>query len=493
MATPTLPSGRMHRKPRTRVRSSVRPGEWGPDCFSNVIPVENGCILRPLSPWPWNPPDFHRVMRSLYYGWWIVIAASCNLFVCAGIGFFSFPVFLKFIEADSHWGRDALSNAGALAALAAGFATPAIGYALDRYRAQIVMIPGAVLLSASFLLLSRSDSLVQMYALFVAMGIGMAATTGLPCQTLISRWFEEKRGRAMGAITVAAGMGGMFWMPVTTRLIEATGWRNAYWVLGTVIAAVSLPVIGLILRSSPQSMGLAVEGRGNEARLAETLKSRAAGAGGAGPDCTTAEAMGTVGFWIIFCASFLGPFAASGFGLHVVSFLSDSGLSSGGASGVWSAVIGTSIGGTFLFGFLSERFQKRYLCSAAHFTRSLSLLFLVLFALERVPRVAAISQFIILYGLAMGCMNVAGPLLLSETFGVKAFGKLMGLMGIPVTLGMALGQFLSGWLFHLQNNYHIAFSAFVLAYLLSGISLIFVKPTFLLSGPSRLSDRTSNR
>jgi len=224
---------------------------------------------------------------------------------------------------------------------------------------------------------------------------------------------------------------------------------------------------------------LAVEGRGNQAPMCERLKGRESAADGVGAGHTTAEAVGTLGFWIIFCASFFGPFAASGFGLHVVAFLSDSGLSSGGASAVWSAMLGTSIGGTFVFGFFSEKLQKRYLCCTAHLVRSLSLLLLVLFALERVPRVAAISQLILLYGLAMGCITVANPLLISETFGVKAFGKLMGLLGIPVTFGMALGQFLSGWLYHLHSNYNMAFSAFALAYFLCGISLVFVKPYFL--------------
>ena len=196
----------------------------------------------------------------MYYGWRIVIATSCTLFVCSGIGFFTFPVFLKFIEADLHVGRDSLSYAGALGALAAGFATPAIGYALDRFGARSVMIPGAVLLSASYLLLSRSDSILHLYALFLAIGIGMAATTILPSQTLISRWFVRRRGRAMGITAVSAALGGMFWMPVSSRLIEGLGWRNAYEVLGIVVAAVSLPLISLFIRSSPQAMGLPMEG-----------------------------------------------------------------------------------------------------------------------------------------------------------------------------------------------------------------------------------------
>ena len=308
----------------------------------------------------------------MYYGWRIVIATSCTLFVCSGIGFFSFPVFLKFIEADLQVGRDSLSYAGALAALAAGFATPAIGYALDRYSARAVMIPGAVLLSASYLLLSRSDSLLHLYALFLTIGIGMAATTILPSQTLISRWFVKRRGRAMGVTTVAAALGAMVWMPVSSRLIEALGWRNAYEVLGIVIATVSLPLISLFIRNSPQAMGLAVEGVGNRSPEAVMFKGSLPPLDELGPGYTLAEALATRGFWLIFCSSFFGPFAASGFGLHVVAFLSDTGLSPVEASSVWSAVIGVSIGGMFLFGFLAEKYQKRYLGSAAMFSRGLA-------------------------------------------------------------------------------------------------------------------------
>ena len=69
---------------------------------------------------------------------------------------------------------------------------------------------------------------------------------------------------------------------------------------------------------------------------------------------------------------------------------------------------------------------------------------------------------------------------MSETFGVKSFGWLGGLIGIPFTLGMALGQVVGGRLFVLQNNYTLAFSAFALAFFLSAVALALVKPYFLM-------------
>jgi MFS family permease len=345
------------------------------------------------------------------------------------------------------------------------------------------MVPGAILLASSYLLLGRSDSALHLYMLFLAVGIGMAATTILPSQTLISRWFLKRRGRAMGVMTVAGALGAMVWMPVSSRLIVALGWRGAYEVLGVVIAAVSLPLILLLIRNSPQAIGLALEG--DEEEENGPFQAIPHGSGtppvqGTGPGHTTAEALATRGFWLIFCSSFFGPFAASGFGLHVVAFLSDSGLSAGKASLVWSTVIAFSIVGMFFFGFLAERCQKRYLASAGMFSRGSSVLLLVLFSLGVVPAAPSIGQLVILYGLALGCVQVVSPLLMSETFGTKSFGRLGGLIGIPFTLGMALGQVVGGRLFVLQNNYNLAFSAFALAFFVSATALALVRPYFLL-------------
>lgn len=417
--------------------------------------------------------------RKIYYGWWIVLAAFSSLFVCAGIGFFTLPIFLKFIEADMGWGRDSLSNAGAISALSAGFITPVIGYLIDRFGMRTVMVPGALILSAGFLLLARIDAVYQLYLLFIAVGIGMAATTILPCQTLVSRWFDRRRGRAMGIIAVANGVGGVVWVNASDLLIQSRGWRNAYEILGIIIAVIALPLIWFIVRSSPQSMGLSVEDRSipESEFTASTTEKSVAGTEEAG--YTVREALGTMSFWLICCATFFVMFSASGFSLHAVAFLSDSGLSSRNAALVWSISLGISIVGRFAFGFLSERYQKRYLASAGNISRFFSLLLLVFFALKLVPQAAALVQLVILYGLGQGCNAVMSPLIIGETFGVKAFGKLMGLLGIPYTIGMALGQVAGGHLYESQDNYNIAFAVFALAFLFAGIAVVLAKPYFL--------------
>jgi sugar phosphate permease len=416
-------------------------------------------------------------MKNMFYGWWVVLASFLTLFVCIGIGFFSFPVFLKAISDDTMWGVDKLSWAGAISSLAAGVATPVVGYVVDRHGARAVMLPGALCTSISFLLMGKVASIDQMYVLFLFSGLGLSMTTILPTQALVSRWFVRKRGRAMGLVTMGGALGGMVMMPVTTLLIEALGWRDAYGTLGIIIAVVALPLIVFVIRSTPASMGLQVDG---ESAKASAEIDAAPSVEESGYELRSA--LRTRSFWLILCASFFGVFAGAGFGLHIINFLSKSDLTLRNATLVWSATTGVSIAGRFLFGYLAENRQKRYFAFGADVVRTASVLLLVLFALGMMPLSMAVAQLVLLYGLFVGCSAVMAPLLISETFGVKSFGKIMGAIGIPYTIGMALGQIVGGSLYSRYDSYVVAFSVFAAAIFLAGIFLVLARPVFMLDG-----------
>jgi MFS family permease len=419
--------------------------------------------------------------KKIYYGWWIVLAAFVTNFICAGIGFFTLPVFLKFVSEDMGWGLKTLSVAGAISALAGGFISPGLGYIIDRFGPRAVMIPGALILASSLFLLRWVGSTWQLYLLFLALGMGMAGTTILPSQTLISRWFAVKRGRAMGIIAVSGGLGGVIWMPVANHLIASIGWRDTYAILGIIVAAATIPIIAIIIRPSPASMGLPMDGLdvspGKEAGGAEK---------GGEPGYSTGEAVKTKSFLLILCSIFFLTFASSGFGLHAINFFVESGLPSDRATYVWSATFAVSIVGRFFFGYISERFQKRYMASTANVVRAASVVLLVLFSFKMLPAPVAIVQLVILYGLGNACNAVMNPLIIGETFGVKAFGKVMGLIGIPYTIGMALGQVAGGLLYDWKQDYTIAFGAFALSFILAGVAISFARPLFLLESREAL-------
>jgi MFS family permease len=416
--------------------------------------------------------------KSIYYGWCIVCATFGILFVCAGIGFSTLAVFLTFIEQDMSWDRSILSTAGAISALSAGFSSPLVGYVIDRFGPRTAMIPGAVVLAASFVLLGSIGAVYQLYILFLGVGLGMAATTILPSQTLVTRWFGKKRGRAMGIISVAIGLGGVIWIPLATHMVEELGWRSAYRILGVVIAVASLPLIGFVIRSSPAEMGLAVEGEIDSSDDDEPSNDEG-GAAAEETGYTLREALKTPSLWLIACATFFVTVPSSGFGLHIIAFLKDSGLSATGAGYTWSFTMAVSIVGRFSFGWISEQFQKRYFAAVANAIRGFSLLLLVLFSFKMLPPAIAIIQLGLLYGFGNGCNAVMNPLIIGETFGVRSFGKIMGVIGIPFTIGMALGQIAAGRFYVLMNDYNIIFVIFAISFVCAGTAISFAKPLFL--------------
>ena len=142
--------------------------------------------------------------------------------------------------------------------------------------------------------------------------------------------------------------------------------------------------------------------------------------------------------------------------------------------------MGVSIVGRFFFGWISERFQKRYFAAVANSIRALTVLLLVMFALKMLPVTLAVAQLALLYGLGNGCNAVVNPLLVGETFGVKSFGKIMGVLGIPFTVGMALGQVAGGRLYVMMGDYNVVFAIFAVLFICAGISISFARPLFLL-------------
>ena len=291
----------------------------------------------------------------------------------------------------------------------------------------------------------------------------------------------------MGAISIAIGLGSVIWPPLVTLLIEEVGWRSAYRILGIVIAVASVPPILLIIRSSPAAMGLAVDGDAGSS--GESGSSGAEGVAAAEETgYTLREALKTPSLWLIACATFFITFSSSGFGLHMIAFFTDTGFSKMEAASVWSFVMAVSIAGRFFFGWISEQFQKRYFAATANVVRGFSLLLLILFSFKMLPPGVAVIQLALLYGFANGCNAVMNPLIIGETFGVRSFGKIMGIIGIPFTLGMALGQVAGGQFYVLMNDYNAVFLIFVVSFICAGTAISFAKPLFLFESRSATAE-----
>ncbi len=177
-----------------------------------------------------------------------MIGVALVLFGTAGSRF-SFGVFLEPLTEEFNWSRGSLSGALAVAGLATGLLRPFAGWLSDRYDARYVAASGLVLGGSALLALSRINSLWQLYALFLLMGIGFTLASPATLTKLVSARFTRRRSLALSLAGSGSAVGETALVPLSAVALTMGGWRSAYVMLGLVIMLVVLPVSSFLLSS----------------------------------------------------------------------------------------------------------------------------------------------------------------------------------------------------------------------------------------------------
>lgn len=409
--------------------------------------------------------------QKAFYGWWIVAATSVVIFFGTGIGFYSFGVFVKPLEAEFGWSRTAISGTIALWALVYGFTGPVIGAFIHKYGARVVIACSALLCGVCWILLGSVTELYQLFVLMFFSGIGTAGITLIPNQTLISNWFEKHRGRAMGIMMVGIGFGGLTLPPFANWLITAYGFRTSFMALGLLLLGI-IPLALLVIRTKPADLGLRPDGDGFEAGKRQRLGSISGRAG----EFELNQAIRTSSFWLIFGAFALLIFGESGLTVHLVALLDDAGLSSQSAATYWAIAVGVSAIGRLGFGWLSDHANPKNLIALTHGLHAVGVAILLVFFLYLGMRTPAVLlPFSVIYGLSLGGAAVLLPVVVGRCFGLLNFSKILGLLMSGFALGVVGGPLLAGALAEATGNYRGALTIFIIAFLVSATAISLVR------------------
>jgi MFS family permease len=146
---------------------------------------------------------------KVFYGWWVVLAAGIALSVSSvPIMSFTLGVFLKSLSQEFSWSRTQISLAVTLGALGVTLAAPFLGRLVDRFGARRVILPATVLFGVGVLsLYFLSAHLWHFYAIFLLTAVVGSGTSPVPYSKVISQWFDQKRGLALGLAMVGGSAG----------------------------------------------------------------------------------------------------------------------------------------------------------------------------------------------------------------------------------------------------------------------------------------------
>jgi MFS family permease len=409
-------------------------------------------------------PKAHS-LRPMFYGWWIVAGSFLILFITVGIGLYAPPVFLVPLQEHFGWSRAAIATGSAIAAVVSGMVSPLVGAWIDKFGSRKVMTCGALLMGSAFLLLSVMGTLWHLYVLNALAAVGITCCAWIPTQTLISNWFEKKRGLAMGIALTGIGFGGLVMAPLTALLITRLGWRLAFGALGATILAIAATVVLAVVRSRPADIGLLPDGEAVTAARPMAADAGADLAAGIG----LGQAVRAGAFWALASGHFLWTFASFSILGHLVAHLRDVGFASGTAAGALGLTVGASVAGRVVIGYFADSASKRDMMTATLAFSGLSTALLL-----SIQSSGVLPLFVITYGVALGGIAVLFPLLVGECFGLLAFGKILGLVMIAATLGGAAGPVLTGRVYDVTGSYRLAFMFHVAVFLAAAIAIHFL-------------------
>lgn len=366
---------------------------------------------------------------------WARLVLSMLLATIGGVGMWSVVVVLPAVQEE--FGVDRADASLPYTATMVGFALGnlLIGRFVDRYGVTAPLALASAALGTGFLLAAQSPDLIVFTALQgAAIGFGAAATFG-PLLADVSHWFEKRRGLAVAATASGNYFAGALWPLVLQAVMQDHGWRGAYLFAGVVCLVVLIPVAFLLRRPPPYmhtSAELAPRPEPRPARRIDLSPNQLQGLLiVAGLGCCVAMAMPQVHI-VAYCVD-LGYGVARG--AEMLSLM----LAAGIASRLISGVLADKIGGvpTLLIGAVLQ-------C-------------LALFLYIPYDGLASLYLVSLIFGLSQGGIVSSYAIVVREYLPAREAGRRVGTVITATIVGMALGGWMSGWIYDLTASYQAAF------------------------------------
>ena len=412
---------------------------------------------------------------KLFYGWYIVasgfvIQLACPFYLSSTLG-----VLLKSITADLGVSRGVFSLMRSFELVAYAIVSPWVGSLLDRYGARGLMVIGATISIAGFILLGYARNFWEFTALRVGpVSIGHALVCYFVINVTVSRWFVRMRGRAVAIAHVGQGLSKTTISVVVAYLLTAIGWRRVWMLFGGLVVFLILIPAAVFMRRSPEDMGLHPDGAPGPygAQPASGSDPSRSAPVSADVTWTRREAVRTSTFWLITLIFSTVDLGIAGFNLHVFSFISDMGYSDPQAGIVVMVMAGTQLGSGLLLGFISERMSVRKSTAISFVIQAVGLV-----AAMQTRELTGLYLAFFLYGFGLGGAQVLQEVMWANYFGRISLGTVRGLSVPILLLFAAAGAPFFGYLYDYTGSYDLSLKLFIAVQVVcSGLTLLIRRP-----------------
>ncbi|MFG1303500.1 MFS transporter [Xanthobacter autotrophicus] len=406
--------------------------------------------------------------RGIHYGWAVAAVTFLTMLVTAGaVG--APGVLIGPLQAEFGWATADISSAFAVRLMLFGLLGPFAAAFMNRFGIRPVATVALTLIAAGVV---GSFAMTKLWHLVLLWGVVVGVGTGLTAMvlgaTVATRWFSQRRGLVLGLLTASTATGQLVFLPLLARLTEVLGWRIA---LGLVLAMLLVAVVCVLLfmRDRPSDVGLLPYGA--SAPPPVPVLPATFGAMLASPLVALRDAARTPTFWVLFATFFICGASTNGLvQTHFVSLCGDYGMAAVTAAGMLAMIGIFDFIGTVGSGWLSDRFDSRWLLFWYYGLRGLSLLYLPFTDFS----FYGLSLFAVFYGLDWVATVPPTVKLTADRFGERA-NLVFGWIFAGHQLGAAAAAYGAGFSRTFYQTYLPAFFVAGVLCILAAAAIVAVR------------------
>lgn len=361
----------------------------------------------------------------------------------------SFGIFMMPITEHFETGRTFFSFAIALQNLLFGLFQPFIGMAADKWGGKRIIIFGAITYALGLFLTSiTTDPNLIYLSLGVFVGLGLSATSYVVVLGAVAKVVPPQYTAKAFGLTTAAGSFGMFAMiPGAQLLLTEFGWQDALACFALLCSIMF--VSGCLMTDKKSKLAISVKPEENNLTLKQALN----------------EAIHHKGYWLINAGFFVCGFQVMFIATHLPSYLADKHLPASTAALALAYVGVFNIFGSYFWGVMADKFNKRHVMSLLYFIRAFVISGFLFFPIT--------EQTAAIFGGFIGfCWLGTVPLtsgLVRQIFGARYMSTLYGIVFFTHQIGSFLGAWLGGKIYDIYGSYDQIWIATVILAIIAGL------------------------
>ncbi len=343
----------------------------------------------------------------------IVGALAITQTVGYGTLYYAFAVFLVPLAADLKTSTTAVTGTFTASVLASAALAVPVGRWLDRHGGRALMTAGSLAGTLLLVAWSQVQTLGQLYAVQIGIGVASAACLYEAAFAVIIAWHTPgRRSSALLALTVVAGFASTIFLPLTGWLVDQHGWRTALLVLAAVQALLTTPLHAIVLRAAPRRPQINQKQQ-SAVRLRDVFTDRV--------------------FWLLTISFTTNMAAISVVTVHLVAALISWGHSATFAAGTAGLFGILSVAGRLATTGLQRRYRTSSVVAVIFAVQAAAIGLLPFIGQHAIAVIAAVIGF----GLGFGVAAIAKPVLLADRYDTRRYATIAGTIVVPMTIAKA--------------------------------------------------------